>query len=496
MDNRPPTVNDSKNFYIGDFWLDRSSAPNFSASNIWMLVDLSGNVATWINMCSCGVPPTEEITIIGDTGGPLVGSAFIFSGGSTGLSFNGAGDTFTLTFAGITANGGTVSLSTDAVAGIINAGTGAGDKTTTLGSTTASSTTTVQSPSGQMTMLGVAGTVVANKNYVTVNSVTGALGSDSGSTSSISITGDTGGTLTSASFTFTGGSTGLSFGGAGDTETLTFAGITANGGTVSLSTDNVGGVLNIGTGAGPKTLTLGSTNTTSTTNLQAGTGGIKIPAFTEGALVTSSAGKISSVDGASGLVLTANTAGTAPSFQAVGSGTKHLIQTQTVAGVVNVDFVTGISGYSYYILECLQYFFTVNDNAALSVAFSTNAGGSWNAFSYNQFQIATESDFSTFRGLGSNASTVGNFLNGFQGTLHPAQAYGIMKLYNFSSATFVKQSTFSGTDLSNDAINREELLSSTATTTAIAAVNGIRIGRNPSVPTFPFSGTFRLFGVV
>src|SRR6185503_6375199 len=333
MDNRPPTVNDSKNFYIGDFWLDRSSAPNFSASNIWMLVDLSGNVATWINMCSCGVPPTEEITIIGDTGGPLVGSAFIFSGGSTGLSFNGAGDTFTLTFAGITANGGTVSLSTDAVAGIINAGTGAGDKTTTLGSTTASSTTTVQSPSGQMTMLGVAGTVVANKNYVTVNSVTGALGSDSGSTSSISITGDTGGTLTSASFTFTGGSTGLSFGGAGDTETLTFAGITANGGTVSLSTDNVGGVLNIGTGAGPKTLTLGSTNTTSTTNLQAGTGGIKIPAFTEGALVTSSAGKISSVDGASGLVLTANTAGTAPSFQAVGSGTKHLIQTQTVAGV-------------------------------------------------------------------------------------------------------------------------------------------------------------------
>ncbi len=68
----------------------------------------------------------------------------------------------------------------------------------------------------------------------------------------------------------------MSFGGAGSTETLTFAGITANGGTVSLATDATTSTLNIGTGAGVKTTTLGSTNTTSTTTIQAGSGGIAL----------------------------------------------------------------------------------------------------------------------------------------------------------------------------------------------------------------------------
>lgn len=75
--------------------------------------------------------------------------------------------------------------------------------------------------SGKINALGVASGVVANKNYVTINTVTGELGSDNAPLSSISITGDTGGALTGSSFTFTGGTTGLSFGGAGSTETLT-----------------------------------------------------------------------------------------------------------------------------------------------------------------------------------------------------------------------------------------------------------------------------------
>jgi len=130
------------------------------------------------------------------------------------------------------------------------------------------------------------------------------------------ITGDAGGAVTGGVI-LTGGSTGLVFtGSAGTTLTASFAGITANGGTVSLATDATASAINIGTGAGNKTVTLGSTNTTSTTNLQSGSGGIKIPAFTEGALVTSVTGVISTVTGASGTVLTANTAGTAPSFQA------------------------------------------------------------------------------------------------------------------------------------------------------------------------------------
>lgn len=493
MDDRPPTVNDSKNFYIGDLWLDTSAAPNFTSANIWMLVSLVGNQATWINMC-CGETPSDQITIIGDTGGPLVGSAFIFSGGSTGLSFDGAGDTFTLTFAGITANGGTVSLSTDAVAGTVDVGTGAGNKTTTLGSTTASSETILQSDTGAMKALGIAGGSVSNKNYVTVDSVGGQLGSDVGTTSGITITGDTGGPFTSATFTFAGGTTGLSFDGAVNTFTLTFAGITANGGTVSLSTDNLNDSINIGTGAGAKTVTLGSVNTTSTTNLQAGTGGIKIPAFTEGALETDSSGVISSVTGTAGQVLTANTAGTAPSFQTLGAGTKHLIQSQTVSGVTNVDFVTGVTGYSYYILEALSYFFTVNSNQTLEIFYTTNAGGSWNSFTYNQFIQSNESDFAVFRALGINATTAGQLINGFQGTIVNARGSSITKFFGFGAASMNKQTTMSGTDLSNDAINREQLLVATGTNQT-GTVNGIRIAQSLA-PTLLFSGTFRLFGVV
>lgn len=275
----------------------------------------------------------------------------------------------------------TVNIATGATnAKAVNIGTGAVANIIAIGSTTGAAALTLNSGSAGIVATGVASVAVANKNYVTINTVTGALGSDAGAISSITITGDTGGGLTGSSFTFTGGTTGLSFGGAGSTETLTFAGITANGGTVSLATDattstiNVGtgagvktstfgstnstsattiqsgtgalnvtstngaltinsgtGVLgistdaaattvNLGTGAGAKTITLGSTNTTSTTNLQSGSGGIKIPAFAEGALVTSSTGVISTVTGTAGYVLTANAAGTAPSFQVAGGG--------------------------------------------------------------------------------------------------------------------------------------------------------------------------------
>jgi hypothetical protein len=273
--------------------------------------------------------------------------------------------------------------------------------------------------------------------------------------------------------------------------------ILLNSGThgVNISTDAAATSVNIATGSGNKTLNLGSTNTTSTTNFQSGSGGINIPQFTEGALVTNSVGRVSSVTGAPGYVLTANTAGTAPSFQPSGSGSKVLIQTQTVSGVTNVDFVTGVTGYTYYVLECLQYFFTANSNQVLRIAFTSNAGGSWNAYTYNQFIQSNESDFAVFRALGVNASVAGTVINGFQGTILNAQAYGIVKFYGFASSSLVKQTTFSGTDLSNDAINREQLLGATSSVQT-TAVNGIRIAQDTSAPTLLFSGTFRLFGVV
>lgn len=125
---------------------------------------------------------------------------------------------------------------------------------------------------------GIAGVTVSNLNLVTVDTTSGELGSMAIPASSISITGNTGGALTGSSFTLSGGSTGLSFGGSGTTETLTFAGITANGGTVSLATDATTSTINIGTGAGVKTSTFGSTNTTSGTSINAGSGNITLTA--------------------------------------------------------------------------------------------------------------------------------------------------------------------------------------------------------------------------
>jgi hypothetical protein len=432
------------------------------------------------------------ITITGDTGGPLVSSTFIFTGGSTGLTFNGSGLTETLQFAGITANGGTVSLATDATASTINIGTGAGIKAVTLGSTFAGSTTTLQAPSGGMKMLGVSGVAVANKNYVTIDTITGELGSDAGSVSSITITGDTGGAQMASSFVFAGGTTGLSFNGVADTFTLAFAGITANGGTVSLATDAGATTLNIGTGAGAKTLTLGSTNSTSTTNLQAGSGGIKIPAFAEGALVTSSAGKISTVTGTAGFVLTANAPGTAPSFQAVpgaGTGNPVLIQSQTASGSATIDFTSGVTGYTYYILECLNVLPATN-NVDFQMQYSTDAGVTWTGgTSYIYFGQSNVSSSSAFNGYVSAGTSQFLISPGNSNSANFA-FYGIAQLFGFTNLS--KQVTWSFTS-TNSALATQQAIGAGRFTVTGSNVNAIRLKMSSGNISI---GTFRLFGVM
>jgi len=271
--------------------------------------------------------------------------------------------------------------------------------------------------------------------------------------------------------------------------------ITLNSGTntVSVSTDAAATTVNLATGAGNKTVTLGSTNSTSTTNLQAGSGGVKIPAFAEGVLTTSSAGKISTVTGTSTYVLTANASGTAPSFQVFSpAGTRVLIQSQTVSGVSTVDFTSGITGYSYYELEALN--FSINtSNQIARVFLSSDGGSSWTSYGCAYFQQANQSGSTTFRGSGGSLAGSNGFslLNGFQGTTSGGIGYSMVKLFGFGSSSINKQSIQVGIDLSNNAVDREQLLlASESTTTTV--VNGVRI--NPTTGTV--TGTFRLFGVV
>ena len=54
IDDRDPTSTDSRNFYIGDIWLNNASDTGAGGyvpptiSNLWILVSLDRGVATWI----------------------------------------------------------------------------------------------------------------------------------------------------------------------------------------------------------------------------------------------------------------------------------------------------------------------------------------------------------------------------------------------------------------------------------------------------------------
>lgn len=113
--------------------------------------------------------------------------------------------------------------------------------------------------------------------------LTGVTGADpvwaSPAASSISITGNSGGALTGNAFTFTGGTTGLTFAGAGTTETL--------GGTLAIAN--------------------GGTNATSM-------------ATTDGVVYYDGTRLVTTTAGTSGQVLTSNGAGVAPTYQAAGGG--------------------------------------------------------------------------------------------------------------------------------------------------------------------------------
>ena len=90
---------------------------------------------------------------------------------------------------------------------------------------------------------GINGNTVSSAAMVTINTSTDQLGTATIPSGNITITGDSGGGLTGNSFTFTGGSTGLTFAGAGTTETLGGTLAIANGGTNATSFTQSNGVV-------------------------------------------------------------------------------------------------------------------------------------------------------------------------------------------------------------------------------------------------------------
>ena len=163
-------------------------------------------------------PAASSISITGDSGGSLTGSSFTLSGGSSGLTFAGAGSTETLGGTLVVANGGTGRASSTAFAVI-------------CGGTT--STAAQQS----IASVGTAGQVLTSNGAGALPTFQTAAG---GGVTSIS--GDSGGALTGA-LTLTGGTTGLTFAGAGTTETLGGTLAIANGGTNATSFTQSNGIV-------------------------------------------------------------------------------------------------------------------------------------------------------------------------------------------------------------------------------------------------------------
>jgi len=124
----------------------------------------------------------------------------------------------------------------------------------------------------------------------------------------------------------------------------------ATGGTVSI----VGGS-NLNTFASASSLTVELVNSpsvsgsvTSGAGFIATTGGINFTNFTEGALITSVIGVTSTVTGAAGTILTANAAGTAPSFQAAPSSSISITgDTGGALTGVAFTFTGGTTGLSF-----------------------------------------------------------------------------------------------------------------------------------------------------
>ena len=122
IDNRPPTVNDYKNFYVGDLWLDVDTNTPPTNEDIWMLVSVASNVATWINL---GGGDAE--TLSGDAGiNPVfpdgADNINVFGDNVAGITVSGDGvNTLTVSTTGILAHDYVTDNGTATpVAGVLN----------------------------------------------------------------------------------------------------------------------------------------------------------------------------------------------------------------------------------------------------------------------------------------------------------------------------------------------------------------------------------------
>lgn len=267
---------------------------------------LASPMVTPGNLSVVGTLSSTGATTLATTGASV--NTFGNATGATSVNItNGTGASgWTSTNGTLTLISGTgaLAISNDAAATTVSLGTGAGVKAVSVGSTNSTSSTTVQSGSGALAITATGGTLTANSG-------TGALGisTDASATTVSLATGGAvktvtlGSTNTTSVTTVACGTGGCNLGTSANAHSTTVGSTTTTSDTLIQSGSNgisiaaTGGSINIGpdgatvniangspgantvqisTGAAVNTLTLGSTNTTSTTTIQAGSGGINL----------------------------------------------------------------------------------------------------------------------------------------------------------------------------------------------------------------------------
>jgi hypothetical protein len=327
IQTRAPATTDIS--VVGKRWINTSGNATYTLSSL----SSSGGVmsATWV---AEGGGSSQLSTLTGDTGTATPSGGNIQIAGGAGITTSASGAVVTIALSGgstsmdsFTPDTGTSPVVPTSLGAVTMAGTA--NQITTTGGT---NTLTFSVPSAFI----APGSIVSTTTMASTTTLTAG-----------------------TTFTATGGAS--SFGGG----TFTVASGTN---AINISADAAATTVNIGTGAAVKTVTVGSTNTTSATSIQAGSGGIALTgAVTSANAITVTSGAITATDGN----LVFGTAGNKILSTSVGSGASagaNSFGTATLTGGTVTVSTTAVTASSIIILTRQSVGATgANDLGILSV---------------------------------------------------------------------------------------------------------------------------------
>lgn len=319
-------------------------------------VGLTGQVLTGVTGADpvFAAPASSSISITGDSGGALTGNAFTFTGGTTGLTFSGAGTTETITGTLVVANGGTGRATLTNHGLLVGAGTAAitqlADATNgqlPIGSTGADPVLATLTAGTGITITNGAGSITISSGSAVSESFPTDTGTATPSAGVLNIFGDSHNvTTTGSGNTVTVGLTGitqhsLQVGGAA--EALTQLGVASNGqlpiGSTGadpvLATITAGTGISVSNGAGSITISATGTTTLTVTSVNHAASPYTVLSTDEFLAVNVSGGVVS--------ILLPNAPVTGRVYyikDSTGGAATSNITVTTVGGAVNIDGAT------------------------------------------------------------------------------------------------------------------------------------------------------------